>query len=86
MHLLQRGLRVRIALYSIPLTTNHRRLCLQWAHEHRAWRADWQQVVFSDESSFNLWNHNRRIRDTDYAGECECIIKRHSGRTPGFMV
>ncbi|GFU58371.1 transposable element Tcb2 transposase [Trichonephila clavipes] len=43
--LLQRGLRARI-----PLTQNHRRLRLHWANVHRSWRADWQQVVFSDKS------------------------------------
>ncbi|GFU73850.1 transposable element Tcb2 transposase [Trichonephila clavipes] len=35
--LLHRGLRAREHLYRIPLTANHRRLRLQWAHEHRAW-------------------------------------------------
>ncbi|GFU64396.1 transposable element Tcb1 transposase [Trichonephila clavipes] len=87
--LLQRGLRARIPLYRIPLTQNHRRLRLQWANVHRSWRADWQQVVFSDESRFNLWHHDDRIRVRCYAGERhipECIIERHSGRTPGVMV
>ena len=42
------------ALYRIPFTENHPRLSLQWAHEHRAWQADWHQVVFTDESRFNL--------------------------------
>lgn len=87
--LLRRGLRVRTPLYRIPLTQNHRRMRLQWAHEHRDWRADWQQVVFSDESRFNLWHHDGRIRVRRYAGERylpECIIERHSGRTPGVMV
>ncbi|GFV74440.1 transposable element Tc1 transposase [Trichonephila clavipes] len=37
-------------------TANHRRLRLKWALKHRAWKADWQQIVFSDESRFNLWN------------------------------
>ncbi|GFY35445.1 transposable element Tcb2 transposase [Trichonephila clavipes] len=46
----------------ILLTANHRRMCLQWAHEHRAWQADWHQVVFSDESRLNLWDHDGRIR------------------------
>ncbi|GFY03246.1 transposable element Tcb1 transposase [Trichonephila clavipes] len=54
-----------------------------------SWRADWQQVVFSDESRFNLWHHDGRIRVRRYVGERhipECIIERHSGRTPGVMV
>ncbi|GFU63523.1 hemicentin-2 [Trichonephila clavipes] len=59
--LLQRGLRARIPLYRIPLTQNHRRLRLHWANVHRSWRADWQQVVFSDKSRFNLWHHDGRI-------------------------
>ncbi|GFW09903.1 transposable element Tc1 transposase [Trichonephila clavipes] len=87
--LLQPGLRARIPLYRIPLTQNHRHLRLQWANVHRSWRADWQQVVFSDESRFNLWHHDGRIRVRRYAGERhipECIIERHSRRTPGVMV
>ncbi|GFS76700.1 transposable element Tc1 transposase [Trichonephila clavipes] len=35
--LLHRGLCVRVPLYRISLTANHRRLRLQWDHEHRAW-------------------------------------------------
>ncbi|GFW45375.1 transposable element Tc1 transposase [Trichonephila clavipes] len=62
---------------------------LQWAHEHRAWKADSHQVFFSDESRFNLWDHDGRICVRRYAGErClpECVIERHSGLTPGVMV
>ncbi|GFW09042.1 transposable element Tcb1 transposase [Trichonephila clavipes] len=74
---------------SEPLTANHRRLRLQWAHGHRAWQAVWHQVVFSDESRFNLWDHDGRIRVRRYAGE-RCllggVIERHSGLTPGAMV
>ncbi|GFV14189.1 transposable element Tc1 transposase [Trichonephila clavipes] len=87
--LLQRGLRARIPLCRIPLTQNHRRLRLHWANVHRSWRADWQQVIFSDKSRFNLWYHDGRTRVRLYAGELripECIIERHSGRTPGVMV
>ncbi|GFW50944.1 transposable element Tcb1 transposase [Trichonephila clavipes] len=62
---------------------------LQWANVHRSWRAEWQQVVFSDESRFNLWHHDGRNRVTRYASERhipECIIERHNGRTPGVKV
>ncbi|GFU66249.1 transposable element Tcb2 transposase [Trichonephila clavipes] len=79
--MLHRGLSARVSLYRIPLTTNHRRLCLQWAHESRACQADWHQVVFSNESRFNLGDHDGRIRVGRYAGErClpECVIERHS--------
>ncbi|GFV85481.1 transposable element Tc1 transposase [Trichonephila clavipes] len=87
--LLHRRLRARMPLYRILLTANHRRLCLQCAHEHRVWQANWHQVVFSDESRFNLWDHDGRIPVKRYAGECclpECTIERHSGLKPGVMV
>ncbi|GFV61600.1 transposable element Tcb1 transposase [Trichonephila clavipes] len=79
----------QLAAHWIPLTQNHRHLQLQWANVHRSWRADWQQVIFSDESRFNLWHHDGRIRVMRYAGERhipECNIERHSKRTPGVMV
>ncbi|GFU53522.1 gamma-aminobutyric acid receptor alpha-like [Trichonephila clavipes] len=50
---LHRGLRARVPLYRISLTTNHQSLRQQWGHEYRTWQADWDQVVFSDESRFN---------------------------------
>ncbi|GFY02993.1 HTH_Tnp_Tc3_2 domain-containing protein [Trichonephila clavipes] len=55
--LLYRGLHARVPLYRIPFTANYRQLRLQWAHEHRAWQANWYQAVFSDESRLNLWDH-----------------------------
>ncbi|GFW37119.1 transposable element Tcb1 transposase [Trichonephila clavipes] len=79
----------RVPLYRIPLTSNHQRLHLQWAHEHRAWQADWHQVVLSDESCFNLWEYDGRIRVRRSEGErClpECVIERSSGLTPRVMV
>ncbi|GFS70922.1 transposable element Tcb2 transposase [Trichonephila clavipes] len=39
-HQLHRGVPARVPLYRIPLTANHRRLRLQWAHKRRAWQAD----------------------------------------------
>ncbi|GFT69655.1 transposable element Tcb2 transposase [Trichonephila clavipes] len=38
--LLLRVLLARVLLYRFLLTTNHRRLRLQWSHELRAWQAD----------------------------------------------
>ncbi|GFX10396.1 transposable element Tc1 transposase [Trichonephila clavipes] len=83
---LHRVLRTREPLHRIPLTANYRRLRLQWAHEHRARQAEWHQFFFSDESRFNLWDHDGQIRVRPYAGErClpECVIERHSGLTLG---
>ncbi|GFW80419.1 transposable element Tcb1 transposase [Trichonephila clavipes] len=78
--LLHRGMGARVLLYRIPLTANHRRLRLQWAHEHRSW-----QAVFSDESRFNMWDHDGCIHVRLYVGEhClpECVIERYSALTP----
>ncbi|GFU72052.1 transposable element Tc1 transposase [Trichonephila clavipes] len=58
------------------------------AHEHRDWQADWHQVVFSDESRFNLWAHDGRICVRRNGGECcipWCVNERHSGLTPETM-
>ncbi|KAJ8897004.1 hypothetical protein PR048_002350 [Dryococelus australis] len=61
-HLLQTGLVARIPLRRLPLSRNHKRLRLQWARERRRWCAEWQSVVFTDESRFNLSYCNGRIR------------------------
>ncbi|GFV30260.1 transposable element Tcb2 transposase [Trichonephila clavipes] len=53
------------------------------------WLANWHLVVFSDESSFNLWDHDDRIRIRRYTGvRClpKCVIERQRGITPGVMV
>ena len=87
--LLCHGLHASVSLYRIPLTANHQRLRLQWTHEHRTWQADWYQVVFSDESRSNLWNHDGRVRVKNNAGQrClpERVIERHSGRKAGVLV
>ncbi|GFW12862.1 transposable element Tcb2 transposase [Trichonephila clavipes] len=77
------------SVLSIRRRLLHRGLRLQWAHEHRAWQADWQQVIFSYKSRFNLWEHEGHIRFRRYAGErClpECVIELHSGLTPGVII
>ncbi|GFV71860.1 transposable element Tc1 transposase [Trichonephila clavipes] len=65
-----------------------RRRLLHRGLRHRACQADWYPVVFSDESRFNLGDHDTRIRVRRYIGErClpEYVIERHSGLTPGIM-
>ncbi|GFX33450.1 transposable element Tc1 transposase [Trichonephila clavipes] len=60
---LYRGLRAKAPLYTILLMANQRWLRLQWAHEHRAWQADWSHVVFPDESRFNFTHVAKTARD-----------------------
>ena len=59
-------------------TENYRQLRLQWAHEHRARKADWHKVIFSDESRFNLWNNDGRVYVRHCAGqECGSRVRYH---------
>ena len=52
------------------LTANHRRLCLEWAQ--RWWNltvAHWQHVIFGDESRFQLYPVDGRLRVCRLPGE-----------------
>ncbi|GFW06297.1 transposable element Tcb1 transposase [Trichonephila clavipes] len=44
------------------LTQNHRCLHRQWCDERRMWVAEWDEVVFTDESRICLQHHDGRIR------------------------
>ena len=71
------------------LSRDHQRLRLQWAHEYSHWRAEWQNVVFSDESRFYMSYNDGCIRVRCYAGHRNlraCILQRHRGPTPTVMV
>ncbi|GFY01509.1 transposable element Tcb1 transposase [Trichonephila clavipes] len=57
------------ALVGLPLTHNHRRLRRQWCDERRMWAAEWNEVVFTDESRIFLQHHDGRIRDWRHRGE-----------------
>ncbi|GFW56714.1 transposable element Tcb1 transposase [Trichonephila clavipes] len=57
----QSGLSARRPLLGLPLTQNHRRLHHQWCDERRMWVAEWNGVVFTDESRICLQHHNGRI-------------------------
>ena len=48
-------LRGRRPYVCVPLTPDHRRIRLNWTRAHHRWtRQQWKQVVFIDESRFNL--------------------------------
>ncbi|GFV87752.1 transposable element Tcb1 transposase [Trichonephila clavipes] len=57
----QSGLSVRRPLLGLPLTQDHRHLCRQWSDERRMWAAEWNEVVFTDESRICLQHHDGRI-------------------------
>ncbi|GFY15250.1 transposable element Tcb1 transposase [Trichonephila clavipes] len=58
----QSGLSARRPLLGLPLTQNHRRLRRQWCDERRMWVAEWNEVIFTDESRICLQHHDGRIR------------------------
>ncbi|GFV50040.1 transposable element Tcb1 transposase [Trichonephila clavipes] len=61
-HLYQNGLSAKRPLLCLPLTQNHRRLRCQWCDESRMGAAEWNEVVFTDESRICLQHHVGRIR------------------------
>lgn len=85
----QSGLSARRPLLRLPLTQNHRRLRRQWCDERRMWTAEWNEIVFTDESRFCLQHHDGRIRVWRHRGERmlnSCVMHRHTGPAPGIMV
>ncbi|GFW08953.1 nuclear distribution protein nudE homolog 1-A [Trichonephila clavipes] len=82
------GLSARRPLFGLLLTQNHRRLCHQWWDERRMWAAEWNEVVFTDESRICLQHHDGQIRVWRHRGERmlnSCIMHRHTGPAPGIM-
>ncbi|GFW23614.1 transposable element Tcb1 transposase [Trichonephila clavipes] len=57
----QGGLYAICPLLGLPLTQNHRRLRRQWCDERRMKAAEWNEVVFTDESRICLQHHDGRI-------------------------
>ncbi|GFU14574.1 ATP-dependent DNA helicase [Trichonephila clavipes] len=53
-HLQHSGRFARRPLLGLPLTQNHRRLRHQWWDERRMWAAEWNDVVFTEESRICL--------------------------------
>ncbi|GFV70471.1 transposable element Tcb1 transposase [Trichonephila clavipes] len=85
----QSGLSAKRPLLGLPLTQNHRRLRRQWCDERRIWEAEWNEVVFTDESYICLQHHDGRIRVWRHRGESmpnSCVKHRHTGPASGIMV
>ncbi|KFM70456.1 Transposable element Tc1 transposase, partial [Stegodyphus mimosarum] len=85
----QSGLSARRPLLRLPLTQNHRRLRRQWFDERRMWKAEWNEIVLTDESCFCLQHHDGRIRVWRHRGERmlnSCIMHRHTDPAPVFDI
>ncbi|GFX98639.1 transposable element Tcb1 transposase [Trichonephila clavipes] len=68
---------------------NHKRLRLQWCDERRMWVAEWNEVIFTDESRICLQHHDGRIQVWRHCGERmlnSCVMHPHIGPSPGFMI
>ncbi|GFU40400.1 transposable element Tcb2 transposase [Trichonephila clavipes] len=85
----QSGLSTRRPLLNLPLTQNHRLLRRQWCDKRRMWAAEWNEVVFTDESRIYLQHHNGWIRVWRHRGERmlnSCVMHLLTGPVPGIMV
>ncbi|GFS84029.1 transposable element Tcb1 transposase [Trichonephila clavipes] len=74
----------------LPLTPTHRHLCLEWCRARGNWTAaEWNQVVFSDESRLNLGTDDNRFHVWRPRGERfnpTFALQRHTAPTAGVMV
>ncbi|GFU57754.1 transposable element Tcb2 transposase [Trichonephila clavipes] len=82
------GSRRPLRVLSLMLT--HRRLRLEWCRARGNWiAAEWNQVVFSDESRFNLSSVDNRVRVWKPRGERlnpAFALQRRTTSTVGVMV
>lgn len=73
----------------LPLTAEHRRQRLLWCRERQNWDAEWNSLIFSDESRFTLGMHDGRMMVRRRRGErrhMQYAVERHVHRVVGVMV
>lgn len=74
------GIRARRPFRGLILTPRHRLQRERWARRHqRMTRAEWANVLFTDESRFNLYHNDGRMRVYRRRGERlndECVFQR----------
>ncbi|GFW93250.1 transposable element Tcb2 transposase [Trichonephila clavipes] len=77
-------------LHVLPLTPTHRRLRLEWCRTRGNWTAaEFNQVVFRDESRFNLSSEDNRVHVWRPRGERlnpAFALQRHTAPTAGMML
>ena len=78
--LCDQGIRARRPFRGLILTPRHRLQRERWARQHlRMTRAEWANVLFTDESRFNLFNNDGRMRVYRRRGERlndDCAFQR----------
>ncbi|GFW18479.1 transposable element Tcb2 transposase [Trichonephila clavipes] len=90
-HLAEANIKSKRPFRALPLTPEHRELRLQWCQARSMWNvADWQKVVFSDESRFVLRTDDNCVRvwrrpDERYNSPPHTVLP-HTTRTAGIMV
>ncbi|GFV29358.1 transposable element Tcb2 transposase [Trichonephila clavipes] len=71
----------------ISLMSPHRHFRLEWCRARGNWTAaEWNQIVFSDESRFNLSSDDNRVREWRPRGERfnpDFTLQRHTAPTAG---
>ena len=77
------GFRARRCVYKPRLTNRHKRDRFAWARQHRNLTVQhWRHVIFGDESRFQLFPVDRRLRARRQIGERlrdECVQPRVAG-------
>ncbi|GFU71520.1 transposable element Tcb2 transposase [Trichonephila clavipes] len=78
------------SLRFLAWTPTHRHLRSKWCHARGNWTAaEWNQIVFSDESRFNLSSDDNRVRvqrPRDERLNPSFALQRHIAPTAGVMV
>ncbi|GFY21771.1 transposable element Tcb1 transposase [Trichonephila clavipes] len=65
----------------------HRCLRLEWCHTRGHWSAaEWNWIVFHDESRFNLSSDDNRVRVWRPVVNSASLSQRHTAPTVGVMV
>ncbi|GFW12243.1 transposable element Tcb2 transposase [Trichonephila clavipes] len=89
-HLAEANFKSKRSFRKLPLTPEHRQLCLQWCQARSMWNVtDGQKVVFNDESRFVLGTDDNRVRVWRRPGEWynfSHTVLRHTALTAGVMV
>ncbi|GFT60226.1 transposable element Tcb2 transposase [Trichonephila clavipes] len=74
----------------LPFSSTHRLLRLEWCHARGNWTAEeWNHLVFSDESRFNLSSDDNRLRVWRPRRERlnpAFALQQHTAPTAGAMV